>query len=209
MGFLLAFDEQDVRQAAARFRDAVANPPQWQLFVNDVCSQPLAQSWYRREGVVTMVANHVGAVELRADVLPGGSERDVAERLYLLSRGVMRKDLHETRMTVWFPNMSDDDAGYPISESEEYERLVVALFVSGQMPPELEALDGHADDAATNWVGPKTVRSLALLESEEGLLAGLAAAARAHFTHDWKSTRDILERAAENGWALYFYERGS
>jgi hypothetical protein len=80
--------------------------------------------------------------------------------------------------------------------------------VAGAIPPELQALDGRGD-ATTNWLAPKSVRSLARLESEEGLLAGLAEAAHAHFAHDWPAVKEILERAAEHGWALYFYEQGS
>ena len=119
--------------------------------------------------------------------------------------------LREKAWHVHYPDLSDDEAGFPISESEEYEEVGRHVFTSGPMPPGLEALD-EQPDVTTNWMSSRTVTHLWALEQTEGMLAAVGkalAAQRLPFGHDLLDVRAAIEYAAAGAHALYLWDPGS
>jgi hypothetical protein len=127
------------------------------------------------------------------------------------SLAACRIGLEETRWHVCFPELSDDGAGFAVSESEEYEALGQQLFTSGAMPAGLELLD-ERPDVTTNWVSAKSVMRLWDLERTERLLQTAGshmAKAGLPLGTDFLQIRALLGVGSQNGWALYLWDPGS
>jgi hypothetical protein len=196
--WLLALDEAQLRSSSAELARIVADQDdaRWQAFWRQ--RLPKAAMWAALDSATEIALPPPGAtlVRLLRAAARGSALRQV--------------ELVESAWHVHYPQLSDDDAGFEVSESEEYEAVGLHLYATSAMPSGLEFLD-ETPDAATNWVSPEAVRALWRFEQREGMLAtaGQHMSARGvPLGHDLLSIRDMLEFAVSRDAALQLWSGG-
>jgi hypothetical protein len=200
-GWLYAFDEQALVQTLSEVKQVVNTQDRgaWRSF------------WHHRgEAIVNLggVPEHLGE-----ERLPEPHAKGLLQILRATAHvsSLRRAELWEKAWHVQYPELSDEEAGFEVSESAEYEAIGQHVFAVGAMPPGLEFLD-EQPAVATNWIGGRSVSRLWQMEEEEGFLAAAGAHLAARGTplgHDLLAVRGMLEFAAPRGAALYLWDPGS
>ncbi|MGE0454892.1 MAG: hypothetical protein AB7O37_09700 [Vicinamibacteria bacterium] len=144
-----------------------------------------------------------------ASWLPGPHASEHQQFLRALARSLAasRTELQETKWHVTFPELSDEEAGCELGDSDEYEALGQHVFTAGAMPAGLEFL--AEPNVATNWVSAATVKRLWDLERTEGLLLAAGSQMNTPLGRDFLNLRALLQIGQHSGWALYLWDPGS
>jgi hypothetical protein len=199
-GWIYALDERTLIQSSTDLRRIidVPEPAAWHRF------------WCESGSAVV----GLGIPEyINEDHPPAPHSNDL---LYVLraaarSRSLRQAELWERAWHVHYPELSDQEAGFEVSESAEYEAIGDHVFTVGRLPLGLEFRD-EQPDFATNWVGHKAVSRLWEMETEEGFLGTAGANLVARGTplgHDLLAVRGMLEFGAARGAGLYVRHAGT
>ena len=199
-GWLYAFDERALNDKSNRLRRVIdeSDRDEWRLF------------WQESGAAIT----NWGAPErLSAIVLPEphSKERDQVLRVAAHASSLKRAELWEKHWHVHYPELSDEEAGFEVSESAAYEAIGDEIFTVGSVPDALGFLNEYPN-ITTNWVSAKSVAQLWRLEQDEGFLATAGATLFARGTplgHDLLAVRGMLEYCAQREAALYLWDPGT
>jgi hypothetical protein len=199
-GWLYGIDERELRRAVDTIKQAVQSR-------DDAAWRSFWQSHKATGGA----CGAVDAILQRAVPEPDSGELVVAMRVAARAVASRTAELWEKAWHVHYPDLSDEEAGFEVSESEEYEAVGRHVFAVGAPPQGLEFLNEHPD-VATNWVSFTAVGRLWQLEQEERMLATVGAALSARGTplgHDLLVVRGMLEFCASSGAGLYLWDPGT
>jgi hypothetical protein len=199
-GWLLAFDEQELRRSTESLRQVIraGDAAQWRSY------------WLSRGQRISGVGQVDELLEQGTPVV-GSKQAVAALRLAARQAAVRSADLWERHWHVHYPGLSDDEAGFPVSESDEYEAIGLHVFTTSPAPAGLEFLD-EQPDVATNWISQQSVHRLWRLEQAEGMLsvAGASMSARhTPFGHDLLTLRGMLEFCDSTSAALFLWDSGT